>query len=622
MIYKFEKWTFRAAGLVVPALAVCVLQACGGGGSATLLPAPVALTCNDTMKAAFKPDVNTTITLVKAFKTGESVALSGTPTTPAASVAPFDLCLVKMNIGPGNPGPVGAPSTSPGIGVQVLLPSPSAWNKNLIFFGTGGYSGAASISDLTQIQGSLLSDAATTGSLFEAAAVERAVGATADGGNAHLPFNGDFLMDPDGSISTAMWNDFSKRADHEMTLKVKALAAAFYLTAQKYSYFIGTSGGGREAYQAAQSYPEDYDGIFVDSPAINWTKFIVNELYPQIVMLRDLGGKYLTVAQQDLATAAAVSACDTTLTGQHDGYISDPTQCRYDVTKDPTVLCTSAGGSNITSACLSVAQATAVNKIWYGQTADGSVPDRAVDNGLNTQLSSNQLWFGLTPGVDLQWLAAAPGTGYLPGDAFPIATSQVALNLQNPTYGTAGLFKNATGNGANNWKNMSYAELANAYYRGIALQPAFSNVNADNPDLSAFKARGGKLVVTHGWLDAVISPAGTVNYYTRSANFMGGFEETQKFHRLFMVPGMGHSGGTGRNGISGVSPPSNPPIVSRSLSEPTYQALKNWVEHGVAPDQIVLTTEDNVRSRPMCPYPRKMKYTSGDVSKAASFTCA
>ena len=176
-------------------------------------------------------------------------------------------------------------------------------------------------------------------------------------------------------------------------------------------------------------HPHDFDGIFIGAPAVNWTQFLGGyDNYPQIVIQRDLGGTPLTAAQRDLVSAAAVSACDAQLNGQHDGYITDPSACRYDPTKDASVLCTASGGSNATASCLSTVQATAVNKIWYGQTVDGSVPDPQFDVGQNPQRPDTQLWFGTPRGTNL----AALG-GIAP---FFISANTLPLILQTLDGGT------------------------------------------------------------------------------------------------------------------------------------------------------------------------------------------
>src|SRR5690606_12164695 len=101
---------------------------------------------------------------------------------------------------------------------------------------------------------------------------------------------------------------------------------------------------------------------------------------PQLVIQRDLGGTPLSEAQLDLVSNAAIHACDV-VGGQHLGYILDPSQCRYDPTEDAAVLCAGDGGCNDTPHCVSKIQAQAINKIWYGPTRDGSVPDPGIDNG-------------------------------------------------------------------------------------------------------------------------------------------------------------------------------------------------------------------------------------------------
>ena len=126
--------TQRRGAALSPLFTLCasgaLLAACGGGDGTPALaptPAPVALACDSSMIAAFKPDANTTVTLVKSFKKGDSLALSGTPASPTPPVAINDLCLVKLTVGPGNPGPASAPSTSSGIHIEMWLPSPANW---------------------------------------------------------------------------------------------------------------------------------------------------------------------------------------------------------------------------------------------------------------------------------------------------------------------------------------------------------------------------------------------------------------------------------------------------------------------------------------------------------------
>ena len=79
-----------------------------------------------------------------------------------------------------------------------------------------------------------------------------------------------------------------------------------------------------------------------------------------------------------------------------------------------------------------------------------------------------------------------------------------------------------------------------------AVDEKYGYINAENPDLSAFKARGGKLIMYHGWNDTAISPENSINYYSSVLNKMGAKQDT--WYRLFMVPGMAHCGnGPGPN---------------------------------------------------------------------------
>jgi feruloyl esterase len=359
----------RLLPAAVLAAAAAFLAACGGGDDDA--PAPTALACDDNLKTAFKPDADTTVLLVKAFAQGDPLLLSGTPTAQTRTAA-ADLCLVKLAVGPGNPGPADAPSTSAGIGIEVWLPAKANWNERIHNLGGGGWAGGSHLS----------LDSIGNSNAGVVAGTEGAVSSHTDTGHGSGG-SGAFAMNPDGTVNQALWTDFAERALHQQAVQSKALAEAYYGRAARHAYWEGGSTGGRQGLKLAQAHPDDYDGLIVNYPAINWTKFITAELYPQIVYQRDLGGTPLSPDQQALMGNAAIAACDT-VGGQHLGYVLDPSACHYDPTKDAGVLCAGAAGNgvtgtNATAACVSLAQATAMNKIWYGMTSDGSVPDPALD---------------------------------------------------------------------------------------------------------------------------------------------------------------------------------------------------------------------------------------------------
>jgi len=550
------------------------------------------------MKTRFVPDADTTVTLVRSFAKGAPLALPGTPATPPPPLAADDLCLVKLEVGPGHAGPADAPSTSAGIGIEIWLPTPAHWNRKFHALGGAGWSGGTAIASTTAIGDPNGASVAGT---------EGAVSAVTDSG--HTVTTGAFAMNPDGSINTTLWTDFARRAVHELAQKTRALAMGYYGTAPAFSYWDGCSTGGRQGIMEALAYPADFDGILAGAPAISWTRFTVAGMYPQVVMNLETAGP-IAAAKQATAGRAAIAACDARLTGVHDGYLSD-TACAYDPTADSAVLCAGSGGTSAGPACLTMAEARAMNKIWYGPTAGGSAPSPGADDGSGFALSGQRLWYGLARGTDLTGL-----TGATPVD---LGSDQLALNLQNPAYATP-TFVNATGNGANQWKTLGYGgpnSYAHAFAQGVTLDAQFGGVNTEGSDLSAFRDRGGKLIVYHGLADTLIPVQGSIAHYERVASTMVGIANVQKFERLFLVPGMGHCAGIGS--LSTGNPAPNPPLPGTGQM---YGALTAWVESGIAPASIVASSGGTApRSRPLCMYPDKLTYVGGDVDSASSFAC-
>ena len=134
----------------------------------------------------------------------------------------------------------------------------------------------------------------------------------------------------------------------------------------------------------------------------------------------------------------------------------------------------------------------------------------------------------------------------------------------------------------------------------------FPYVEAIDPDLRAFQRRGGKLLLYHGWADAVVPPEDTIGYYERVKQLLGA--ETEVSVRLFMVPGMGHcAGGPGATTFDAVG------------------ALDQWVTGTMAPDSIPAAHESDGKplfERPLCAYPKSAQWDGkSDPAKASSFRC-
>jgi pimeloyl-ACP methyl ester carboxylesterase len=587
-------------------------------GCASVEPPQQPMSCDMQSIGQIKIDAQTRILVAQAFKAGDEVKLANSPAPHVK--APVDVCMVKLIVGPGNPGPADAPSTSAGIGIEVWLPAYSAWNNIIRAYGSGGWAGGF-YADTTRIGQTGAGNTMFLGAVQKGYAVsgtDHGHGGTVSGRNA------SFAMNPDGSVNTVLWKDFAERSMLEQALKTKAVVKAYYGKAHARAYFDGFSTGGRQGYKLAQKYPEQYDGILAGAPAFNWTRFITGELYPQVVMQRELG-KPLGNLKLHAASALALKSCG----GEqaHWGFLLDPLSCKYNPARDPSALCsniTGEGGTlgtSIQNTCLSLREAQALNKIWYGITSNGNAPDPTQDNAGTGQLnaSRSQLWWGLTRSTDLTSLAGEQAP-------FPIASQVTALSLQNPKMAQRGMFTNATGNGEDGWKSLSYADLVNAFEKGLAMQSQFADINTDNPDLSKLKNRGAKVLSYHGLSDQLIPPQGSLNYFNRVAAQMGGIEQVQNFNRLFLIPGMGHSGSFNLSasvGVNtGITGPEAVPLPQSAVGkDELFTALRDWVEKGIAPERLDLSAANGTISLPICSYPKKAVLAGANPQAATSYTC-
>ena len=440
-------------------------------------------------------------------------------------------------------------TVAPQIHIEIWLPK-DTWNGRYRGEGGGGYAGQISYGGL--------------------AAGIRAGYATASTDTGHpASAGGTFALNPDGSLNTQLISDFAERSLREMVLKAKAVIAAHYGKPPAYSYWNGCSTGGRQGLVAAQRFPDEYDGLVIAAPAINWDRFIPAELWPQIVMNETVGGP-ISGTKLAAVTEAAVAACDAN-DGVRDGVIGDPRKCTY----DPAALVCKAGNDTRTGSqsvgatnCLTSQEADAIRKIWNGPTS----------------ASGERLWFGLERGAALGFLAGS--------NPFPIATTHFQHWLRQ--------------NASFDWRTLSEADFEAAFKES---QRKFGDViGTDDPNLAAFRKRGGKMILWHGEADQLIFPRGTVNYYDRVVAANGGARQVSEFARLFMAPGVGHcAGGDGPNPVG------------------VFEAMVDWVEKGVAPNTLSAsrTRQDGtVLSRPLCPYPTTAKWTGkGSTDEAANFTC-
>jgi hypothetical protein len=342
------------------------------------------------------------------------------------------------------------------------------------------------------------------------------------------------------------------------------------------------------------------------------------------------GGKapaQLFAAKVEAVNARALASCDKVGLG----FLLDPFGCSYDPTRDPAALCSGVTGNGVTGSngnaatCVNLAEATAINKIWYGISIDGSHnAEQTVDARGGRSLDPKQLWWSYTRTASIGGLITKAGT-----DMTALALQDVSFAASAP-YAAGIPIANASTPVRDRWQELTYARLADAFVRGITQQPLFSHMMTDNIDLSRLRDLGRKVIVHNGLVDDAIPPAGMVNYYHGVAAGMGGIDEVQKFMRMYMIPGMAHSS-QGRAytldpaRINTVPLPKLPGAINQTPTRATDQlftALVDWVEQGTAPGDIVITSRDNGTSYPICVYPKKIEWNgSGPIRAAASYAC-
>jgi pimeloyl-ACP methyl ester carboxylesterase len=445
----------------------------------------------------------------------------------------------------------------PQVNIWVSLPM-SAWNGRFRAEGNGVFAGDSQLGPAV--------DSVRQGF----------VGTKTDTGHTGFFLSGAFGMLAPGQPNTQLQTDFAYRSEHLMAVIGKQVAKAFYDQDPLRSYWYGCSTGGRQGLMMAQRYPNDYDAIVAGAPAIHWDRFQAYQIWPQVAMKFDAGGP-VAIPKQQLATSRAVAACDAA-DGVSDGVIGDPRQCTYDPTKDTQITrasCTSSDNS-----CLTPGEASAIQKIWGGAR--------------NT--AGNLLWPGVERGADL--------TAFAGPAPFPVPIEQARYWVYfDPTW---------------DWNTLTYANYEQFFNDNAKMVGPL--MGTDNPDISKFKARGGKLIMYHGWADNLIMPQGTVQYYQQVQQTVA---QSDSFSRLYMVPGMGHCGsGAGVNEFGQDASG----IVPADAKHDVFRALMAWSEKGTAPTSLIASRiENNAVSRtlPLCPYPQVAKYTgSGSTADAANYTCS
>ena len=465
--------------------------------------------------------------------------------------APAPYCLVSGYI-------------APGVAFQVRLPT-ETWTQRMVMNGCGGYCG-----DLLSLP--VGAPSASTGCAV--AGSGELVVASHNGGHVGATDKGHFLR----SIADGAWADgdpsalvdFFYRSNRKATVAVKAIVAAFYGQPPRYSYFDGCSSGGRAGLQVAERYPDDYDGIAAGAPTIDNTdeNTFVHGWNVRVNEARD-GTSILTADKIPALAKAVMAAC-----ADNSGMIQDPRACHFDAS---SLACKGADAPD----CLTPDQARVANLIWRGP-----------EDEKGELLAPG----GMPYGSELAWagsMALPKGTKFSPDTSVDYAFSYDFPNFMSSWRRT----------GVTN----ANIEFTDEEFRRLDAMHGLNDPT--NPDLRAFAAHGGKLIIWQGWADSGTSPFGTLNYYTAVRRYMGP-DQASNFLTLYMIPGMYHCGG-------------GPAAATLDMLSP----LIAWVEDRKDPAEQIVSYHSGgdgsspvTRTRPVAPYPATEVYSGqGDVNSASSY---
>jgi feruloyl esterase len=445
---------------------------------------------------------------------------------------------------------------------EVLLPQ--NWNGKFIFNGVGGLAGSLTSSANPADQSQFLVKGYAT--------------AITDTG--HLVANPTWEYTAPGTPDMPKVIDYFYRAVHAVTLSSKQLVKAYYHTDTiRRSYFDGCSNGGKMGLIEATRFPSDYDGIISGSP---WLDPVGTSLWT-LKNTKALLDGYIPPVKFQAVSAAILKQCDKA-DGVVDGLIQNPAKCAFlpDALVPETLTQKQADALKLIMSPVRDER----GKLIYPGTSVGNLgQDNMTVRGPTNYLE--------TPPAD-------PTSAKPWGDAALPANWSLAQNiLMKLGYYDAG-------------KDMNNSIESNGVVKADALNLVYTRLAADVPDdpsaYGAYFAKGGKLLIYHGYDDLIISPYSSIWFYEDLARENGGYEKVQQNARLFMVPGMQHC-------VLGAGP----------NSFDTLSALENWAERGVAPEAISATHSTNNtvdRNMPLCKFPEQAHYKgSGDHNSASSWSC-
>ncbi|HWC83217.1 MAG TPA: tannase/feruloyl esterase family alpha/beta hydrolase [Pseudonocardiaceae bacterium] len=370
--------------------------------------------------------------------------------------------------------------------------------------------------------------------------------------------------------------EFGYKSEHQLALVAKAIIKAFYGSAPNDSYYDGCSQGGHEGLTEAQRYPTDFNGIISGSPASVVTELnAFEEAWNAQANTAADGTAILTAADLTPLHNAVLAACGGTTVG----YLADPLACTW---QPSSIQCKSGQASASADFCLTAAQVGAVDKLY---------------NGVRDE-HGTLLYPGYElRGSELNWIGwIVPPTG---NDESTAIDAGIGTGAWQSLVSETGTF-----NGKASYRN---ARFTSAEFTKVTAAND-GELDAIDPDLSAFKAAGGKLILWAGYADPAINAAGTISYYQAVQKDQGNAKSTMDFARLFLLPGVAHCGG-------GQGPDQFDAL----------DAITSWVTRGSAPFSMIASTVDSTgkatATLPIYAYPNiAVDTTGGDPNSASSYT--
>ena len=441
---------------------------------------------------------------------------------------------------------------------------PLSWNRRALQMGGGGYDGSL-VTGLTPFT----LQAPNTPTPLKQGYVTLG----SDGGHKGGPgFDGSFALDEEALVN---YGKLSVKKTHDAAMAVIKKA---YGRAPERFYFIGGSQGGHEALDAAARYPQDYDGVVAHYPAYNVTMLHLGSLNVGRAIYADGGAAWINPKKTKLIGDAVYAKCDD-LDGVKDGIISNVAACN--AAFDPkTLRC--PNGADTGDTCLSDAQLKAV------ATINSEYKPGFAIAGADT--------FGKWALLEGATFTGPSNFGQVPQPSNPIAGKEALLYSAGDQTVKFIITRDP---------KIETMKFDQKQYQAQTVH-AGTIMDVTDISLEKFRAKGGKILMTHGTADDFITPHNSIAYYKRQvAQF--GQSGLDSFMRFYLVPGLGHGFG----------------VFNAKFD--SLGVLRDWVENGRAPSGLVaMDGNPNAnRTRPLCEFPKWPKFTGapGSESAATSFTC-